>query len=66
MLSVTLKVKGEVLRPFTIGVSPVAFHIPSAQGTYTKKDPPCRTVDTDVYVCNYSYNTGKVAIQINC
>ena len=33
MLPVTLKVKGEVLRPFTIGVSPVAFHIPSARGT---------------------------------
>ena len=35
MLSVTLKIKGEVLRPFTIGVLPVAIHIPSAQGTYT-------------------------------
>ena len=66
MLSVTLKVKGEVLRPFTIGVSPVAFHIPSAQGTCIKKDPPCRTVETYVYICNYSYNTGKVVIQINC
>ena len=35
MLPVTLKIKGEVLRPFTIGVLPVAIHIPSAQGTYT-------------------------------
>ena len=32
MLPVTLKVKGEVTKPFTIGASPVAFHIPSAQG----------------------------------
>ena len=32
MLPVTLVVKGEVLKPFTVGVSPIAFYIPSAQG----------------------------------
>ena len=34
MLSVTLVVKGEVTEPFTVGVSPIGFYIPSAKGTY--------------------------------
>ena len=33
MLSVTLVVKGEVTEPFTVGVSPKDFYIPSAKGT---------------------------------
>ena len=32
LLSVTLVVKGEVLRSFTVAVSPVAFYVPSAEG----------------------------------
>ena len=32
LLPVTLVVKGEVLRPFTVGVSPVELRVPSAIG----------------------------------
>lgn len=33
MLSVTLVVVGEVLKPFTVGVIPMGHYRPSAQGT---------------------------------
>ena len=37
LLPVTLVVKGEVLRPFTVPVRPMGFYIPSAEGTYATK-----------------------------
>ena len=33
LLPVTLVVKGEVLKPFTITVRPMGFYTPSAEGT---------------------------------
>ena len=32
LLSVTLVVKGEVTKPFTVGVTPISFYVPSALG----------------------------------
>ena len=32
MLSVTLVVKGKVIKPFTVGVIPMGYYIPSAKG----------------------------------
>ena len=32
LLSVTLVVKGEVIRPFTVSVMPIGFYVPSARG----------------------------------
>ena len=32
LLSVTLVVKGKVIRPFTVGVMPIGFYVPSARG----------------------------------
>ena len=34
LLSVTLKVFGEVIRPFTVGIRPVGFHKVSAIRTF--------------------------------
>ena len=61
LLSVTLIVKGEVLRPFTVGVYLMSFYVPSAIGTYIYTyvcvNPlySYRMQLQCVYVCTYIY-----------